>query len=344
MAEYTYQTSKTVTSSGLSGLERLYIAVSDINQAASDNIPKNAVVTKVTAYAEFKQGYSSSKGDANIFWSSSDSGVSEIEPWILEGNNNVPNSYTKISAEVTGDFVSSGTNVGQVNRTDAKRLYFEGFSAVIRKWYIRYPGITWEYYIPTYTLTVTAGEGGTVTGTPSGTYESGTSISITAVPNEGYRFVSWSDGDTNATKTGNLMWDASYAAIFEQIVESYYLDLNGLLDGVATGNISPYGTVDVYINGTLVAQGVTDYCTLHPTGTTYEIKNIKSNDGYQYEGVSTGSLTGTIGSERVYVQLKFSTKPLKFTSAELIYSDKQVSSTNKVPAGQSYIVKVGVEF
>ena len=40
-----------------------------------------------------------------------------------------------------------------------------------------------------YTLTVTAGEGGSVT--DGGTYDEGTEVNITAIPNEGYSFVRW---------------------------------------------------------------------------------------------------------------------------------------------------------
>lgn len=113
---------------------------------------------------------------------------------------------------------------------------------------------------------------------------------------------------------------------------------------IASGNITGYGTADVYINGALAAQGVTDYYSSHESATAYEIKNIKANEGYQYDGVASGSLSGTIGKSAVNVQLKFSTKPLKFTSVELVYSNKQVSDTNKVPAGQSFVVRVGVGY
>ena len=41
-----------------------------------------------------------------------------------------------------------------------------------------------------YTLTVTSGEGGTVS-TEGGTYDEGTEVTITATPNEGYEFVGW---------------------------------------------------------------------------------------------------------------------------------------------------------
>lgn len=85
-----------------------------------------------------------------------------------------------------------------------------------------------------------------------------------------------------------------------------YLNLDGFLDGMANDGLGAYGVVDVYINGNLVAEGWTDYWEAWPAGTTYEIKNIRANEGYQYNGVHSGSLSGTIGTERVNVVLSFS--------------------------------------
>ena len=44
-----------------------------------------------------------------------------------------------------------------------------------------------------YTLTVTAGEGGSVS-TAGGTYNDGTNVFITATPDNGYSFLGWSNG------------------------------------------------------------------------------------------------------------------------------------------------------
>src|SRR5210317_1137369 len=54
-----------------------------------------------------------------------------------------------------------------------------------------------------YTLTVTAGEGGSVS-TEGGEYEEGTEVTITAIPNEGYEFTEWSDGSTDESITFTL--------------------------------------------------------------------------------------------------------------------------------------------
>ena len=46
-----------------------------------------------------------------------------------------------------------------------------------------------------YTLTVTAGEGGTVS-TEGGTFDEGTEITIIATPDEGYELVGWEGSDS----------------------------------------------------------------------------------------------------------------------------------------------------
>ena len=80
------------------------------------------------------------------------------------------------------------------------------------------------------------------------------------------------------------------------IYSSCKLDVNGMLDDTLSGNLGNYGTFDVYINGSIVADDVNDYCALAPKGASYEIKDIKETYGHIFEKVITGSLTGTIGA------------------------------------------------
>lgn len=146
-------------------------------------------------------------------------------------------------------------------------------------------------------------------------------FTLTAVPQSGYHFLYWSDDTNNTSTTRTLSLTDSdltgvsttktYTPVFEKI--TYYLDLNGMLDGVSSGSLSnedgiPYGTADIYINGSLVSQSVDDYYAAHDSGSTYEIKNIKANDGYRYDGVYSGSLSGTL-TTATQVVLSFSTKP-----------------------------------
>ena len=56
------------------------------------------------------------------------------------------------------------------------------------------------------TLLASPTEGGQVNG--AGSYDAGTSSTISAVAKPGYHFTKWSDGDTNATRT--IVVDKAY--------------------------------------------------------------------------------------------------------------------------------------
>ena len=77
-----------------------------------------------------------------------------------------------------------------------------------------------------YTLTVTAGEGGSVS-TEGGTYDEGTEITITATPDDGYEFVRWSDGQTDQSINYTLNNNTSLTAVFERLF--YSLSTNEIL-------------------------------------------------------------------------------------------------------------------
>ena len=68
-----------------------------------------------------------------------------------------------------------------------------------------------------YTLTITAGEGGTVS-TEGGTYDEGTEVTINATPQEGYEFVRWegSESDSNSL-TVTLNGNITVQAIFQRL-------------------------------------------------------------------------------------------------------------------------------
>lgn len=57
---------------------------------------------------------------------------------------------------------------------------------------------------------------GYTTGATSGNYKEGTELTFTAIPKEGHKFIEWSDGDTNPTKTIILDSETTYIAIFEK--------------------------------------------------------------------------------------------------------------------------------
>ena len=66
-----------------------------------------------------------------------------------------------------------------------------------------------------YTITVSAEEGGSVS-TAGGTYDDGTSITVTATPSEGYGFIGWSGlNSSNSTITITLTENTTIEAVME---------------------------------------------------------------------------------------------------------------------------------
>ena len=67
-----------------------------------------------------------------------------------------------------------------------------------------------------YSLTVTAGEGGTVSSN-GGTYDEGTEVTITATPEEGYEFVGWEGSDSESNSLSiTLNGNTTVQALFER--------------------------------------------------------------------------------------------------------------------------------
>ena len=98
--------------------------------------------------------------------------------------------------------------------------------------------VTASFAISTYTLTYTAGANGTLTGTATQVVtQGGSGTAVTAVPNPGYRFASWSDGVTTASRTDAAVTGAiSVTATFtiNSFTLTYTAGANGTLTGTAT--------------------------------------------------------------------------------------------------------------
>ena len=85
-----------------------------------------------------------------------------------------------------------------------------------------------------YSLTVTSGEGGTVS-TEGGAYDEGTEVTITATPSEGYRFTRWEGNDsTSESLTITLNSNQTFQALFELILPfQFEYNLHSSLDDFA---------------------------------------------------------------------------------------------------------------
>ena len=91
--------------------------------------------------------------------------------------------------------------------------------------------LTAEFAINTYEVTIVAENGAT---SGAGTYNHGTTITLTATPNEGYHFVEWSDGSTDNPRTIVVTEDINLTAEFA--INTYTLTTKSNGNGNVTGN------------------------------------------------------------------------------------------------------------
>ena len=76
-----------------------------------------------------------------------------------------------------------------------------------------------EYYVPEGAqIEENDPTGGHVEGI--GEYNVNTSVTLTAIPNDGYEFKKWNDGSTSATRTITVTSDMSYVAVFNSLDQS----------------------------------------------------------------------------------------------------------------------------
>ena len=134
--------------------------------------------------------------------------------------------------------------------------------------------------------------------------------------NEEFNIASKTNTKVSGYYTDSLTFDITSESY------KYRLDVNGNLDdnGIGDGRLEDFGRFDVYLKGKLVKENIEDFCEPIPYGTTWEIKNIRSLDGYRYKDSSDirtkgvagdvveweGDLLGDTSIYRItYVNLKF---------------------------------------
>jgi hypothetical protein len=98
------------------------------------------------------------------------------------------------------------------------------------------------------TLSVNDTAMGSVSG--AGTYEEGTMVTITATANEGYHFVTWSDGVTASIRTVKVDFDTSFTAFFAPDTLWHIVTVGASNDGAC----QTYGS-GTYIHGDTVEIG-----------------------------------------------------------------------------------------
>ena len=99
--------------------------------------------------------------------------------------------------------------------------------------------------LPTATIKYIAGEGGFIAGSATQTMVVGnSSVQVQAIPNPGFRFVSWDDGEKNDKRFDIIDADKTYTAIFEldKMTVEYTYSEGGFLEGELTQNIDTGST------------------------------------------------------------------------------------------------------
>ena len=224
-----------------------YISV--INNAAKANIPSGAVISKVELYLD--ANWDGSIGDPDLYFyfcpddsSNYDTG-DKLYSSTLDSESDI---HTKdITSYVTKTYpFSINTSYPRVcviyKSTLGKKYHCDDFKVI------------YTYSIPTYTLTVTAGTGGTVSG--GGTYNNQATVTLKATPNTGYRFVKWND-DANAPaeRTVTVTGNATYTATFEKLTYTVTWKNGDTVLETDTG--VPYGTTPTY-NGSTPTKASTE--------------------------------------------------------------------------------------
>ena len=123
------------------------------------------------------------------------------------------NALQEVAEQTAGfSFTITGLNSASkyayvINAKDASNKTIETFSGIF---------YTEGYEASTFTILVDCNDNkmGKVTG--SGEYEEGEEVTIKAVPYDGYRFVRWSDGNTQKIRKIIVTGDATYTALFAE--------------------------------------------------------------------------------------------------------------------------------
>lgn len=301
MATCSYAVSTEKSASSTSNYGR-HFGVDTLNEGLNKKIPPyskiNSVIAKFTAKRS-GVNLSTSNGDARIYFYngvSASEGV-EVGYW----SNEVGTSYKEFSANITKYCRTETVDAGIIVKSlisDYPSLYFSSMSSVIRTHYIGSLGVYWDFTPPTYVLSLSASTGGTVSG--GGTYEVGSTATIKATPNTGYRFVKWSDGNTNAERQITItsseisanVTNRSYTAYFE--VDKIYVTYDSIFDFQrwANTNLKSWSLMNVsnvtatgFTGQALVDDAYTEECRpLIPVtkGKTYTFECNTSGGGFEF--------------------------------------------------------------
>jgi hypothetical protein len=282
-AEYIIQTEHT---SGNTAKHYHGVSISTLNSWAANNIPKNAIVTSIRVLYDGK----CSLGDTYVYVGFSKS--SSEEP-----GDELINAQLKTSSQGgwtgwIGNY--SSTYPFNINTSYSTLSVYMNSGILYKKFTCYYFKVLYDYYIPTYTITVKAGTGGTVSG--GGTFEAGKTATITATASTGYTFKQWNDGNTDASRTVSVNGNATYTAEFTP--KEYQITVECISsESGKKCTVSGAGTYKYGDTVTLTATNIPNYHKI--SGWGYTANNLSIPDGYLGIGDDSSILQVILTEENI---------------------------------------------
>ena len=237
----------------------VYLNLNDACVAADSSIPPYSYISgaDLTVYADSSTG--SNDAAFSVSLTNSNGSTTYLSNFISgtqDGNGSSITDYTTFYYNASSWFHSENASAGHINGYGGTGTYLQcHFNLYVftkytfaSKYFIRF-----IYYTPDVEVTILKNGEGTVTG--EGDYEYGETYTITAEPNAGYKFVKWSDGDTNASRTFTVddsiinafHTKKSYTAIFA--LESFTITFKNEDGTILQSTDWEYGSTPSY-NGT----------------------------------------------------------------------------------------------
>lgn len=163
-----------------------------------------------------------------------------------------PDEYYAVYVSTTGSSTTDFTTAVYQGIVEGatytqKTVYLDAYAGQTVHIAFRHFNVTDQYWLkiddisltaasgPSYTITTAVNDNtmGTVTG--GGSYPQGTSVTLNATPNSGYRFVQWQDGITTNPRTITVTGNATYTATFASIWgDTLYYDNGTFATSVGT--------------------------------------------------------------------------------------------------------------
>ena len=184
---------------------------------------------------------------------------------------------------------------------------------------------------------------GTVNG--GGTFDEGTTVTLTASAAEGYRFVQWQDGNTDNPRTVTVTGDATYTATFEAIPPTMYT-LSVASADATMGSTEGSGSYESGTQVTIRAIATSGYhFTLWNDGNTDNPRTVMVTTDLSYTAYFAPNV-GIGEAEGAVVAVSVCGRTIKMEGAEAAFYDlpgRRIGTGREatVEAAGIYLVCVG---